>query len=941
MEDKVISYEADLDQEYETLTEKHETIKRSLEAALSLYLKEKKAKPVTIQGPYGSGKTQLLYHLFKFTWENGGIGIYAHLEKIIPSQEMGASGYADYLKELLNKEAELLRKGESELMIGKVRDYAVNHMREVSNTESPIVLFVDEIEQQYRLLVERVRTDDHSPMREVMARVNRGEAGFHMVLAFAPVSFYEFSKGEAQTDRFLPTILPIVEPKTFRKVFGEIGNLVWWMGKGRYRGVSRTWDIFRANVSNINGISRKELQDVCRNIGSIGGVPALDFESIEKIDDFNNFKGFLIQLEPKKEGGEIYSGNIKIIKRCRIYDGKNHDLINVLEKSLRSSGASKVADIASYLSTLLDAISTSDGRMPLFTDMDDWKELFNMAEDIILEFEGEANLPSEDLKKLRDEVSDFSFNIRDNAKKVSPLEEGYCIAPNFLRTLFPFPISSPNLTTTKIERQREDLADQTYLGKEERNSISVLFFLNEDKIRKYLVQESKNFLKETRALVAVNLGKEEEFDISKLARWLQKEGRLKVITPRGVLSDFLASFFYWIKNERQESLPVARLSEKLEENQSVPEKDKARKIAYYTSRVNEYLDSELPKPAPAKYILRDKTGFDPKIGFASSVWGFAFVDNKNDWEAIYKFRDEFESTQFVKAESKDKHTGVPTALENLIIQDRKTKALSTGVVLRRVSDSFGEHLPDLGDVVEELNKDEFVTIPADEDSKLVFEGIFLYLKEWKDPSKAEEEFQEGKFNWDGLISRINKLAIKIEEFEKSTDENIPLTHSLEADKTKIASIGKILGEYQTKTSPYTKFLLSTFIDRTIAVVEPKLNETDKNFGGFLYSLGDEIKRYRSNLNNIEAFEKDTLEWVNKSRDEIRDEFQQKFKEACQKLTRGGKISLEDIPDVTAFTDRVGEIADELQMLGEMNEDIKQCKTKALEINERLRKWEAK
>lgn len=941
MEDKIISYEADLDQEYETLTEKHETIKHDLEAALSLYLKERKAKPVTIQGPYGSGKTQLLYHLFKFTWGNGGIGIYAHLEKIIPSQEMGASGYADYLKELLNKEIGLLRKGESELMMSKVRDYAVNHIKEVSNSNNSIVLFVDEIEQQYKLLDGRVRTDDHSPMREVIARVNRGDAGFYIVLAFAPVSFYEFSKGEAQTGRFLPEVLPIVQPKTFRKLFGEIGNLVWWLGKGRYRGASRTRDIFKANVSNINEISRKELQDVCRNIGSIGGVPALDYESIEKIDDFNNFKEFLIQLEPKARRGEIYSGNIKIVKKCRIYDSKTHDLNNVLEESLRTSGASRVTDISYYLSILLDALSTSDSRMPLFTDSNDWKELFNMTEDIILEFEGEANLPWEDLKKLRDEVSDFSYNIRRNTENAIPLEEGYCLTPSFLRTLFPFPISSPNLTAKKIEKQRESLGDQTYLGKEERDSVSILFFLNEDKIRKYLVQESKSFLKETKALVAVNLGKEEEFDIPKLARWLRKGGRLRVITPRGILSDFLASFFYWIRDEKQESLPVASLFKKLAENQSVPEKDKARKISYYSSRVKEYLDSELPKLPPAKYLLRDKTGFDPKIGFASEVMGFAFVDNKSDWEAIYKFRSDFESTQFVQAESSKKQTGVPTALENLVIEDKRTKAISTGAVLRRVNDSFGKHLPDLRDVVEELNRDEFATIPVDEDSKLVFEGIFLYLKEWEDPSKAEGKFQEEKSNWGGLTSRIDKLSAKIKEFEKSTGRNIPLTHSLEADKTKIASIGNVLGEYQTKASPYTKFLLSIFIDRTIAVVEPKLNEIDKNFEGFLYSVGDEIKRYRSNLNNTEVFEKDTLEWVNKSRDEIQDEFQQKFKEVCHEFTKGGKISLENIPDVTIFTESVGEIADELQTLGEINEDIKQCKAKAEEINEKLREWEAK
>jgi len=946
MDEKMISYEADLDQEYEALTARHKTIKDDLEAAISSYLEKKKGKPVTIQGPYGSGKTQLLYHLFKSTWEKGGIGIYTHLEKVIPSQEMGPSDYADYLKKLINEEVGLLKESESKLIVGnEVKDYAVKHMKKRNSNDTPIVLFVDEIEQLYRGtkerkgLIQMVVTDDNSPMREILARVNKGEAGFYLLLAFAPVSFYEFSKGEAQTGRFLPTILPIVEPKTFRAVFGDIGNLVWWMGKGRYRGVSRTQDIFRANVSNINEISQKELQDVCRNIGSIGNVEPLSFEYIDRVDDFNSFRDFLIHLEPKKEGGEIYSGDIKIVKQCRICSQK-HNPSNLLKKCLRSSKVSKITDIAYYLSIILDALCTCNGEMPLFTDPDDWEELFDMVGDIILEFEGEEKLPSQDLEKLRGD-SDFVFNIRRDAENIAPLEEGYCITPSFLRTLFPFPISSPNLTSKEIEEQRENLGEQTYLGREERDIISVLFFLNEDKIREYLLQESRSFLKETKALLAVNLGEKEEFDMPKLAKWLRKEGRFKVVTPRGILSDFLASFFYWIKNERRGSLPIASLFKKLEENQSIPEKDKARKIAYYSSRVTEYLDSELPKFPAAKYTLRDKTGFNPKIGFASEVMGFAFVDNKSDWEAIYKFRKEFESTEFVKTESDKKQTGVPTALPRLVVEEKVTKGISTEATLRRINESFSDHLPDLRDVVEEISKDEFATIPPDEDSELIFKGIYLYLKEWKDPSKAGEKFQEGKFNWEALIKRIDTLSEKIRTFEESVDKNIRLTHSLEADKGSIASVGRILGEYQTKISPYTKFLLSTFVDRTREVVEAKLNEIDKNLEAFLFSTGDGIKRYKGNLKNLEAFGTDTFEWMNKGKGEILREFQQEFKKVCQELIKGGKIGLENIPDVAAFIGSVGEIADELKILGEIDTNMKQCKTKAAEINEKLREWEAK
>jgi len=164
---------------------------------------------------------------------------------------------------------------------------------------------------------------------------------------------------------------------------------------------------------------------------------------------------------------------------------------------------------------------------------------------------------------------------------------------------------------------------------------------------------------------------------------------------------------------------------------------------------------------------------------------------------------------------------------------------------------------------------------------------------------------------------------------------------LEADKTNIESIGKILSDYQTKISPYTKFLLSTFVDKTMEVVEPKLNEIDKKFKELQDSVRSEIDRYKNNLKDVEAFENYTFEWINKSKDEIRGEFQGIFKEVCQKFTKGGKIDLGGIPDVKAFIESVGEIADRLQTLGEINELTKECKTKAQEINEKLREWEAK
>lgn len=933
-------YEAELVREYQELTERHKTIKHDLEDALSAYLNEKRGKPVTIQGPYGSGKTQLLYHLFKYVWGKGGISIYTHLEKIIPDHEMASADYANYLKELLDQEVQLLQKGESKLMsgrFGRVKNYAVSKIRQLAGNSYPIVLLVDEIEQQYKSLDERVKTDDHSPMKETLRAVERGDAGFYLILAFSPVSFYEFSKGEAQTRSFLSIMLPILKARNLRETLGEMGNLIWWIGRGRYGWALKVFDTFKTNLSNIDKCPKKEFLDVCRSLGLIGGVPPLVIESVEKIDNFNKFKEFLIHLEPEKEGEEVYSGDAKIVKRCRVCRPE-HNLEDIIEKSLKASKVSKVSDIAYYLLLVLDALSSPEGKMPLFTDMEDWKELFNMVGDIILEFEGEERLPWEDLEKLQSDP-DFVFNIRRDAENSAPLEEGYCITPGFIRSIFPFPISSPNLTVKRIIEQRESLGDQTYLGREDVDGVSVLFFLNEDKVREYLLQQSSNFFKETKALVTVNLGAKEEFDLPPLARWLQKEGRLTVITPRGILSDFLVSFFYWIRNERGMILPINGLLQQLIDSQVVEDKEKARKISYYSSRVREYLDRELPRVPAAKYILRDQTGFDSKIGFAAEVMGFAFVGNKNDWEAMYRFREHFGRTEFIRTESTKKQTGVPTALPNLVVESKKT--ISPGAVLRRVNESFSEHLPALKEIVEELDREEFTSIPVDEVSELIFDGIYLYLRSWKDPSEASIRFQKAKYDWDALINRMGKLSEKIKRLENAVGKNIQLIHSLEADKGSITNIGKVLGEYQTKLSPYTKFLLSTFADTTREIIEVKLTQIEKSFQQLVNSVLNEIQRYMSGIEGIEGFEKDTFLWIGKTKDEIRREFQGELQNACQQLTKGAKLNLENIPDVTDFIERVGEIADELQTLTDIDENIEHCKTNGKEINKKLRAWEAK
>ncbi len=259
-------------------------------------------------------------------------------------------------------------------------------------------------------------------------------------------------------------------------------------------------------------------------------------------------------------------------------------------------------------------------------------------------------------------------------------------------------------------------------------------------------------------------------------------------------------------------------------------------------------------------------------------------------------------------------------------------------MLKRISDSFSDYLPDLAEVVTETSKDEFVSIPVDSDSERIFKGIYLYLKEWRDPSKADEKFKETKSKWGQFKNRISELSKKMEEFEKLTDNCILLTHCLKEDEQIIANIEDILNSYQTRISPYTKFLISTFVEKLLEILEPKLNEIEKTFSNFKNSLEDKIKEYKAAIESIQDFEDDTFEWLNKSQEEIQNEITENFSNACHDFTKGGKIDLESIPDVEPFIEDLKRIIEELQTLDRINESIKQCKKLAQEINKKLRNW---
>ena len=161
---------------------------------------------MNIVGPYGSGKSELMAWAFQFAWKNLGVpAIFVNLESLLDAipGDLGPTRLVVAIRQFLDQQlraicnslqliprpehlylAPDLRYGESFLdyFRGLLDDpgLAPEQVCQIIDNERS-VLFLDEIEQKYAHLIERVPSDDRAPFREVVQAVDHGSVPYFIV----------------------------------------------------------------------------------------------------------------------------------------------------------------------------------------------------------------------------------------------------------------------------------------------------------------------------------------------------------------------------------------------------------------------------------------------------------------------------------------------------------------------------------------------------------------------------------------------------------------------------------------------------------------------------------------------------------------------------------------------------------------------------------------
>jgi hypothetical protein len=741
---KILGYEASIETEWLPLSDQHEAYLKQIDAYVWALSKGNKNVPrIAVVGPYGQGKTQLLFHIMKLTFKNGGTAIYTHADRIVrlieskigPDGAILPSELPPLLKEAILNDLKSLEKQSNLALITDPELLAyIRDQVDIHGSSNFQVLLVDEVEQAYELLQQKIKTSDRNPIRSLL-----DSKEVYTVLAFAPRSIYEYKlgatlgEGEAERSRFETLYLPPVTSQQIKRFLTipdkGFANFLWWMSRGRAR--------FLIKASQQSGrYSLKEqrgFKSFAEAMGNISGVPCFDLDAlIDKSGKFvSNWKEVL-SLVPAAIGED--KERALLLKSGENFDRKATEFFGKLGFSGKHS-----LTLADYFSLLLDAVSDDSGQAVV--KKKDSLTLVRATYELALEHTHDEKLITELQKRLDDlqEQPDLRYSLPDMMEEAGIAESA---KPNKLLPFdfdkllefFPFPLSSPQLPEAPkedVNKWLNELPDLP-IAEDEEYSVVPLFFKDFDHFRRYCENEKHAFVEKVlperkRTVILLLQGEIPSKDLPAIARCLRNQNRLEIQKLRpSLLADFLSNALYLVKPNLKQPRPYLRKQLEALRKQFEAKNDRATagKILRYSSTLNKLVRSLPAELAGSmKSFVYERKGvafegeFSRQRGTQAFFYPFTlafFEEDQEGLRALAQIRSSAERSDRPLFEFLPEAAGYRTAIRFLPTFDRRGipgHSDSVEAIRGQYKDRIDDNIEVLGKL---LSKEEVVNLVEDE-----------------------------------------------------------------------------------------------------------------------------------------------------------------------------------------------------------------------------------
>lgn len=904
------AYVADPETKWVPLSELHVKYMERIEEYLSRYIQgEKNVPKIAIVGPYGQGKTQLLFHILSKAFDRGGIALYTHADIIVKliKQQFGQTGkilpsdLPGYLKKAILNDVENIRLDKRENLL-LVHPDLVERLREsLSNVDAngPLVLLIDELEQSYELLQSKIESNDRNPIRGLL-----DSREIYTVLAFAPKSIYEYKigaalgEGEAERRRLDVFNLPPISPNEIKKFLkiDEKGfaNLIWWLSRGRVGLAIKAFN----NSRNYSLVEQAGFLSFVESLGQTSGVPCIDIDAfLDKQGNFLRNWNQILKITPsmsvpEEEWALIFSIDRELYSRANDFFGK-----------LGFSGKHSMV-LSNFLRLLLEAISGADSKAVV--KKKDSVPLLRATYELVLEHTYDDDFISVLQKKLDYLQSDpdLKFILPDKmeeSKIVERVKSSGFLPFDFeiLLELFPFPLSSPQLPGTS-EKEVNKWLQQTEnhpLAEDEEGSVHLLFFRDSEHFKEYCENSRRLFVEKALPeddLTNVILLYGEASTLPAMAQWLKKQGRLYVEKLRpSLLTGFLVNALY-LTSKSTGSYP-SHLRKELENLKtqfgSIGDRATVRKIQHYLAGLNDFVASAAQSFGVRlnRFAYERKgAGFEEQFERHKSSVGFAypfmlafFQENMDTQKALAQVRIWSERTEDPLQEFLPEIGGFRTAVRFLPIERKGGLQHSESVAV--VRDFYRELIDDLDELADLLPKDEFTMLVDDDLSKFLL-GAFYDARRFSGVSDGDKK------RLIEYLSQSSETQRKTLEQEQILKESISigLENSLKFSPEQEQAIQQLLSIVTMMDSWHSnvyKQVFFLFAEQISIAIKQRADGFWKSLNELPSIQYKELKELKQLFLLLEVLPEGVFRFLGKSRDEFAKALEKMKEEACNEMSK--------------------------------------------------------
>lgn len=567
--------------EWKEYTEEHGKILRYLEQAVTDIKNKEERDPVALVGPYRTGKTQLLYEIFTYAWEEKQTpALYTSANNIFRKFEHRSEedkDIATWLSEEVTRQAEALANGEAVDWLPnwdspEQRDEFLSSVNssDIDNTANAILL-VDEIEQAYTTLREGDFVDDDNPLRVLLDDTT----GVFQIWAFGLVSAYEL--GEADYARFDEQRLPILDVDNVKHTLEEHGKDprlatgIWWLSRGRIGWTNKLVDESPTSLEGIADWVQERSEDefegvtpIKSNVWSDSNIPVSSWDEARRAVIF--LEDSLDSWKISHETGDAISGdNISSLSLEIIEDITTVDLSGTAKGLIEEN----LERLTRNLVPADQPTSNEQKFLPanILNEFEDVKGFISLLSDLIVSFEGSTDARADAtrvLQSIERDPSEFQSQWGERFYNYIEESEGisaWCPRPAIINQAYPPVAVDPTQLTGK---SRENLENDLNRGIEVESPISEIGIEQEIRFcpNKETLFNEFRAAKKPRALnknyILFTTQNEEDIDLSNSDYRLKDLNRVHLV-PWGAtrLWDFVVHLNTYLDNEHDMEPPIS------------------------------------------------------------------------------------------------------------------------------------------------------------------------------------------------------------------------------------------------------------------------------------------------------------------------------------------------------------------------------------------------